>query len=208
MLDLLGEVVRVLGNRTRAVALFQEGLRYAHRVGRMQNVALGLVRLATVATTDRQYERAARLCGAAEALGEAVLAPLPRFERGAYDRTVAAIHSRLNDPAVAGAWAVGRALPLERAIGEALRPDDAPSSAVQHLGAPPAAPSIRPDGLSEREVEVLRLLAAGKSNKEIADALVISLNTVYRHVTHIFEKTGAVNRTEAAAYAIRHGLTG
>ena len=63
-----------------------------------------------------------------------------------------------------------------------------------------------PDGLSEREVEVLRLLAAGKTNQEIAGVLVISLNTVLRHVTHILTKTGAANRTEAAAYAHRQGL--
>jgi len=69
----------------------------------------------------------------------------------------------------------------------------------------PKAPAF-PDGLSEREVEVLRLVAAGKSNQQIADELVISLNTVFRHVSNIFNKSGATNRTEAAAYANRHGL--
>ena len=63
-----------------------------------------------------------------------------------------------------------------------------------------------PDRLSEREVEVLRLIAAGKSNQEIAGTLVISLNTVLHHVSHILDKTGAANRTEAAAYAARRGL--
>jgi DNA-binding CsgD family transcriptional regulator len=63
-----------------------------------------------------------------------------------------------------------------------------------------------PDGLSAREVEVLRLIAAGRSNKDIAAALVISPNTVFRHVTHIFAKTGTTNRAEAATYAHRHGL--
>jgi DNA-binding CsgD family transcriptional regulator/pimeloyl-ACP methyl ester carboxylesterase len=60
--------------------------------------------------------------------------------------------------------------------------------------------------LSPREVEVLRLLAQGKTNKDIADALVISLNTVSHHVTNILNKAGLSNRTEAAAYAHRHGL--
>jgi len=63
-----------------------------------------------------------------------------------------------------------------------------------------------PDGLTEREVEVLRLVAAGKTNQEIADELIISVNTVYHHVSHIFDKTTASNRAEAAAYATRHGL--
>jgi len=61
-------------------------------------------------------------------------------------------------------------------------------------------------GLSPREVEVLRLLAAGKSNAQIADELVISQNTVIRHVSNIFAKIGAANRAEAAAYATRNRL--
>ena len=69
----------------------------------------------------------------------------------------------------------------------------------------PTAPAVLAD-LSQREVEVLRLLAAGRSNREIADALCISLNTVATHVRSILAKTGAANRTEAAAYALRHGL--
>jgi DNA-binding NarL/FixJ family response regulator len=63
-----------------------------------------------------------------------------------------------------------------------------------------------PGGLTPREVEVLRLIASGKSNRDIAEALFISLNTVANHVRNILAKIGAVNRTEAAAYAIRHGL--
>jgi DNA-binding CsgD family transcriptional regulator len=63
-----------------------------------------------------------------------------------------------------------------------------------------------PGGLSSREVEVLRLLAAGRSNQQIANELVISLNTVRRHVSNIFDKTGAANRVEAATFARDHGI--
>jgi NarL family two-component system response regulator LiaR len=63
------------------------------------------------------------------------------------------------------------------------------------------------DDLSPRELEVLRLMAAGKSNREIAEALFISLNTVATHVRNILTKAGCANRAEAAAYAMRHGLT-
>jgi DNA-binding CsgD family transcriptional regulator/pimeloyl-ACP methyl ester carboxylesterase len=66
---------------------------------------------------------------------------------------------------------------------------------------------VHPTGLSEREVEVLRVLAAGKSNQQIADELFISLNTVSHHLRNIFAKTGTVNRTEAASFAHQHGLT-
>jgi DNA-binding CsgD family transcriptional regulator/tetratricopeptide (TPR) repeat protein len=70
----------------------------------------------------------------------------------------------------------------------------------------PGSVPVYPDGLSQREVEVLRLIALGKSNRDISEELVISLRTVAHHVTSILNKTGASNRTEAAAYAARHGL--
>ena len=63
-----------------------------------------------------------------------------------------------------------------------------------------------PDGLSQREVEVLRRVAAGKSNREIAEELVIAEGTVRRHVSNIYNKIGAINRSEATRYALRAGL--
>jgi DNA-binding CsgD family transcriptional regulator len=63
-----------------------------------------------------------------------------------------------------------------------------------------------PNGLTQREVEVLQLIALGRSNQTIADELVLSLRTVAHHVTSILNKTNASNRTEAAAYASRHKL--
>ena len=76
------------------------------------------------------------------------------------------------------------------------------------VGTAPAPPGGRPRGhrLSDREVEVIRLIAAGRSNQQIADQLVISLSTVVRHVANIFDKTAVRNRTEAAAYAFHNGL--
>jgi DNA-binding CsgD family transcriptional regulator/tetratricopeptide (TPR) repeat protein len=65
-----------------------------------------------------------------------------------------------------------------------------------------------PDDLTAREVEVLRLLAIGRTNKDVSLVLAISLNTVATHVRNILNKTHCANRTEAATYAIRHGLQG
>jgi DNA-binding CsgD family transcriptional regulator len=73
-------------------------------------------------------------------------------------------------------------------------------------GEPADATLAYPAGLSEREVEVLRLLAGGMSNPAIAGALVLSVHTVERHVANIYAKIGAHGRADATAYAIRNGL--
>ena len=70
----------------------------------------------------------------------------------------------------------------------------------------PASPPDLPDELTPREVEVLKLIAAGLSNREIADTLVLSSATVKTHVNRIFYKTGARDRAQAVRYAYRHGL--
>lgn len=72
--------------------------------------------------------------------------------------------------------------------------------------APPVEPG-NPHALTGREIEVLRLIAAGRSNQEIADELSISVRTVERHVTNIYNKTGLGNRAEATAYAYRQHFT-
>ncbi len=63
-----------------------------------------------------------------------------------------------------------------------------------------------PDGLTQREVEVLRIITQGKSNREIGDELVIAESTVRRHVSNIYDKIGVSNRTEAARFALAQGL--
>jgi DNA-binding NarL/FixJ family response regulator len=73
-------------------------------------------------------------------------------------------------------------------------------------GPKPLAPAY-PDRLSEREVEELLLIAQGRTNRQIAEALVISINTVQRHVSNILDKASVNNRAEAATYAHRHNLT-
>jgi DNA-binding CsgD family transcriptional regulator len=89
---------------------------------------------------------------------------------------------------------------------------DAARRAFEELGAKPALaalgsePYTRAHGLSQRELEVLRLLATGKSNREIAQELVISEHTVARHVQNIFTKLRVPSRTAAGAFAFEHGL--
>jgi DNA-binding NarL/FixJ family response regulator len=69
----------------------------------------------------------------------------------------------------------------------------------------PAEP-LNPDGLTEREIDVLRLIAAGRTNQEAADELHLSVRTIERHVTNLYAKIGASNRAEATAYAFRENF--
>jgi DNA-binding CsgD family transcriptional regulator/tetratricopeptide (TPR) repeat protein len=77
-------------------------------------------------------------------------------------------------------------------------------SRIRAIG--PAAPAAAPAGLSSREVEIVRLVARGLSNREIGKELYISEHTAANHIRSILRKTGCANRTEAASYAHRHGL--
>ena len=72
----------------------------------------------------------------------------------------------------------------------------------------PARPAALPDGLTEREAEVLGLIAQGCTNAEIARRLFVTEATVKTHVNHIFAKTMSRDRAQAVAYAHRHGLAG
>jgi DNA-binding CsgD family transcriptional regulator len=105
------------------------------------------------------------------------------------------------------------------AIFEELRARPALKHAVRRLRAlgvrdprslrrePPSAINASPLGLTARELEVLRLLAAGHSNRELGDLLFISPATAARHVANIYAKLGVASRAQATAYAHQHGLT-
>jgi two-component system response regulator NreC len=76
------------------------------------------------------------------------------------------------------------------------------------LAAEPPAPDGPPDDLTEREVDVLRLIALGNTNQEIADQLYLSVRTVESHRAHIQRKLGRTTRAELVAYALERGLVG
>ena len=99
-----------------------------------------------------------------------------------------------------------------RAVGDADTATlelDAARETFERLGAAPDVARLGPDethGLTARELQVLRLVAIGRSNREIAAALVISEHTVARHVQNLFAKLGVSSRTEAGAFAFTRGL--
>ena len=91
-------------------------------------------------------------------------------------------------------------------MAEEARTIAAPIGQARVLGLLSPLLAAGPDNLTEREVEVLRLLAAGLSNRAIGERLYISTNTAANHVRSILLKTGAANRTQAAMYAADHEL--
>lgn len=94
------------------------------------------------------------------------------------------------------------------AAGQAILDPAVQARLVATAAMPPAAPGAAlPDGLTEREAEVLRLIAAGLSNSEIATRLFVSEATVKTHINRIFAKTASRDRGQAIAYAHRHRLT-
>jgi DNA-binding NarL/FixJ family response regulator len=118
---------------------------------------------------------------------------LARHQPGDAERAVALLQEALTIARELGMQS------LQTRIAARTNPETAPL---------PPPPLMDLDDLSPREIEVLRLMAAGKSNREIAEALFISRHTVSTHVRNILAKTGSANRAEAAAFAVRHGLSG
>jgi DNA-binding CsgD family transcriptional regulator len=107
--------------------------------------------------------------------------------------------------------ATARALGMARVAERASRLQDDLSVLGARLASErPASPRLStqplPAGLTPREAEVLRLLASGKANNEIAEELVLSVYTVVRHVFNIYGKIGVRRRSEATAFALRNGL--
>ena len=126
-------------------------------------------------------------------------------DRARHERLVAATRGRLGKAAFEAAWATGLALTKDDAVAEA-EGEVADGAASTPVAAEPAARGAAVD-LSPRELEVLRLLAAGRSDREIGEALFISHRTVMRHVSNLLAKLAVDSRTAAAAYAHRHGLS-
>jgi non-specific serine/threonine protein kinase len=199
----LGFVACDRGDRVGAAARFAAGLPLRRQLGSQEALAVWLAGVATLAATCGEPERAARFVGAAEGLRGLLGSAFKLPERAAFDRATGGTRLALGDPGFAVAWAAGQALPLGQALDEA-----AEFLTLVAAPAPPAEPRGAADtaDLTPREREVLRLLVAGRSDKEIAAILFIGLRTVQSHTEHLYAKLGVRNRHEATAVAVRRGL--
>jgi predicted ATPase/DNA-binding CsgD family transcriptional regulator len=192
----LARVAMDLGATELAREHLTESLRLSRVTGSHIGVARGLESFAAFAARESEPERAVLLAAAADALREAAgLPPLP----GERTERYLAPARRLGDQTVARLWAEGRGLSAEAAIDLALRPPDAagPARAAARDYAGAARP---PSSLTPREREIATLVATGRSNKAIAEELVISPATVARHVANILAKLGFRSRAQIAAW--------
>jgi DNA-binding NarL/FixJ family response regulator len=139
--------------------------------------------------------------GAASGLREALGSEMFPSDRDRLDRWQRVAEHRPGKRAAAAAIAEGRALPLEEAISDA-RASDAGAGSVYRLRGGRTV-----GGLSAREVEVLRLVALAKTNREIAETLVLSQKTVEHHLSNIFAKLQVSSRAGATRVAMQAGLT-
>ena len=140
-------------------------------------------------------KRAARLLGAVQAMQTRTGAPSPPSARADYQRTVADARLKLGAERFEATWAAGTAMTLDEAVDLALA---APRQAdVPAEGRQPAIP------LSPREREVVGLIAAGHSNRKIAERLVLSVRTVERHLSNTYVKLGVSGKAARAAAAAR-----
>jgi non-specific serine/threonine protein kinase len=199
----LGRVVFRQGNYERAAALFKESLVLRKERGDKDGVAACLDALAGVAVTQGRPERAARLFGAADVLRETIHTVVPQAQREEYDRNMATLRARLDETALAAAWAAGRAMTLEQAIDDALALDEASPRPGKKADRP--TPGDRLDLLTAREREVAALIAQGLTNREIASRLVIAERTAEGHVQSILNKLGFNSRAQIAAWAVQQG---
>jgi ATP/maltotriose-dependent transcriptional regulator MalT len=202
------ELVR--GNLDEASRLLSEGLAHAIQMQSRLFTAMGLEELGKLAAEQGEPTWAARLFGAAQALREAMEAPLPPCEQPVYEKVLSSVRVQLGVARFHAAWAQGHGMTPQQVLES--QHEAVPEPALPALpGSAPAAPSglvpeEEPVSLTRRERDVLRLLAEGRTNAQIAEELVVSLFTVKAYVRAIYRKLGVKSRAEATRFALEHRL--
>ena len=196
-----------LGALPEARAALEESFGLHRMVGHNQSFVSLLDPLVELALAEGDVARAVQLDGAAEALHASLGVPrAPARLRAAMGHRRGRARSSLGAAAVEQAWSTGARLSLEEAVRLGLRAaESARVRATPGTGCSWSGRGSAADALSPRELDVLRLVAAGRSNAEIAGELVLSVRTVERHLANIYAKLGVEGRS-ARALAVAHGL--
>lgn len=201
----LGEVARLQGDLRQAQAVFAASLPTAVKQESLTAIAHGLRNVACIAVAVGDAARAVRLSAAAERHGIQGMGLM--HQPAGFAQDLAAARAQVGAAAFEAAWAQGQAMSLEEAIALAVEefPTQVlPSAAVMRhppQGSQPAKSQPLVEPLSGREMEVLRLMAEGLSNSEIAEKLHVTVGTVKTHANAIFGKLEARNRTLAVGRA-------
>ena len=199
----LGRLAATRGEDVRAAALFGRALGAFRVIDDRWSTGHLLNDVARVALRAGREVDAGRLLGAANALLEADGVPPPGAPLPGRTPVAAAVRAALGEDAFAEAWAAGQVLPVDDAVDCALALIDTVGTQAASASSNEPADSF---GLTRREREVLRLLAEGRTDREIAAALSISPRTTGGHVTHLLTKLDLPTRAAAAAFAVRRGL--
>jgi DNA-binding CsgD family transcriptional regulator len=201
-LDRLARVAQDRGEAARAAMLAAAGLRTFRQQHDQAGMLDALLCVASTAAMLGNPEPAGRILGAVRHLPDTIgVVPDVDF-LARYTDGVAAVRATLGTRRTADLLVVGQALSLDQAVDAAL-------ALADELSTHARGPIISRDehgGLSSREREVLRLIAAGQTNAEIASALFIAPRTVTTHASHILNKLGLESRSALIAYAHREGL--
>jgi len=201
----LGRVAVAQGDLAVARRCYQESLTILQELGSQGFLAACLEGLAALEAQGAP-SLAAQLWGTAEALREAIGAPIYPVYRASYEQAIAQTRAALGEQTFRTAWAEGRSMTPEQVLAaQDLVSVLAGTPSVPQPPDPTASPTY-PAGLTAREVEVLRLLAQGWTDAQIAEHLVISPRTVNRHTTSLYGKLNVTSRAAATRYAHEHHL--
>jgi predicted ATPase/DNA-binding CsgD family transcriptional regulator len=203
----LATAVVLQGDIAQARTLYEQSLAVAIALGHWELVASCLQGLAVALTAQAQPLAAVRLWGASATILQNSATTLPRVLRASVERAQTRARMQLGDKVFAQALAEGRTMTAEQAL--AWQPAIPPQQAHLSTHASPTAstrPASYPAGLTTREVEVLRLVAQGLTDAQVAERLVISYRTVTTHLSSIYNKLGSNSRAAAVRFAAEHQL--
>ena len=183
----------------RMKTLLDESLAIRVEIGDKGGIAWCLEKLAEAKHEQAQFQTATKIFGHAEALRAPIGSVIDPADQPEYARIISDLRSALGEEAFAALWAEGAAMPLKEVIDCAL-------SELESTADSTGVAKEKFGGLTPREREVAALIAQGKSNREIAEAMTVGIKTVETYVTRILNKLGFNSRVQIATWAVEKGL--